>query len=637
VTIALTEEQLALQEAIRAAAASGLDWNGLEKLGLFEITRDGGTLADVAAALEQVADALVPGPILPTLIGRLVADGDTFGIGFEPDGRLVLGAGEATHLLLTDGRRWHVADAAEAEIEPLEPLDMSRAVGAVRLSNVDTAPIEADVENLAATLFAAEAAGVAGWCERTATAYAKVREQFGRPIGSFQAIKHMCAAMRCRYDRAAAVAWDAARAYDEAPAEHPLAAAVAAAIALDAAVENAKDCIQVLGGIGFTWEHPAHRYLRRALSLRQLLGGSAKWRVRAASLAMNGARRDLGVEVEADPATRAAVTRIAALPVAAQRVALADAGFLGWDKGVREQLAIDEELARAGVEKPNLVIGGWAAPTIERFGTAAQRERFVAPTLRGEITWCQLFSEPGAGSDLAALRTRASRMDGGWRLTGQKVWTSLARQADWAICLARTDFDAPKHQGITYFLVRMDSPGIDIRPLRELTGESVFNEVFLDEVFVPDDCVVGEPGEGWKLARGTLANERVAMGRGSSLGDDVERLVASATEPTELLGALVAEGLAVSLLDLRATLRQLAGGEPGAESAVRKLVGVQHRQAVAEAALLLCGSRGAVVAEDTREAIHQFLLSRCLSIAGGTTQILLSLVGERVLGLPREP
>jgi alkylation response protein AidB-like acyl-CoA dehydrogenase len=259
------------------------------------------------------------------------------------------------------------------------------------------------------------------------------------------------------------------------------------------------------------------------------------------------------------------------------------------------------------------------------------------PTLRGEITWCQLFSEPEAGSDLAALRTRASRVDGGWRLTGQKVWTSLARQADWAICLARTDFDVPKHKGITYFLVKMDSPGVDIRPLREMTGESVFNEVFLEDVFVPDDCVVGAPGEGWKLARGTLANERVAMGRGSSLGEDVERLVAGATEPTELLGSLVAEGLAVSLLDLRATLRQLAGGDPGAESAVRKLVGVQHRQAVAEAALLWCGSRGAVVDEGTREAIHQFLLSRCLSIAGGTTQILLSLVGERVLGLPREP
>src|SRR5262249_21924998 len=148
---------------------------------------------------------------------------------------------------------------------------------------------------------------------------------------------------------------------------------------------------------------------------------------------------------------------------------------------VRQQLAIDQELAAHGVAKPDLVIGAWAAPTIQRFGSDAQRERFVLPTLRGEITWCQLFSEPEAGSDLASLRTRASQVDGGWRLTGQKVWTSLAHRADWAICLARTDFEAPKHKGITYFLVKMDSAGIDIRPLREITGDAVFNEVFLDD------------------------------------------------------------------------------------------------------------------------------------------------------------
>jgi alkylation response protein AidB-like acyl-CoA dehydrogenase len=182
----------------------------------------------------------------------------------------------------------------------------------------------------------------------------------------------------------------------------------------------------------------------------------------------------------------------------------------------------------------------------------------------------------------------------------------------------------------------MGSPGIEIRPLREITGKAVFNEVFLDGVFVPDDCVVGALGDGWRLARSTLASERVAMGRGSSLGEAVEELLREAQEPSELLGALVADGLAVSLLDLRATMRQLAGQDAGADSAVRKLVGVHQRQAVAEAALLLCGPAAAAVTEHTAEPIYQFLLTRCLTIAGGTTQILLSLVGERVLGLPRE-
>ncbi len=637
-------------------------WPDLAAFGLFGMAVPealggaGGTAEDLAAALEQVTESLAGGPLLTTLIAGLVAPSAemaagkvTVGLGLEPgslvlgDGvasghtRLVLGAGEASRLLLpaTDGR-WFLVEAEAAEITPSEALDPSRGIGEVSLSNVEAVPVAGAVRDIAATLFSVEAAGVAGWCERTATDYAKVREQFGRPIGAFQAVKHLCAQMRCRYERAAAVAWDAARALDQAPQEHSLAAAVAAAVALDAAVENAKDCIQVLGGIGFTWEHPAHRYLRRAVTLRQLLGGSAGWRVRAAELALAGQRRHLSVDLGDTSAIRAVVQGIAALAPEQQRQALADAGYLTPLRDAQEQLAVDEELARAGVAKPDLVIGGWAVPTIMQHGTQAQRERFTGPTLRGEITWCQLFSEPEAGSDLASLRTRAQKVPGGWKLTGQKVWTSLAQQAQWAICLARTDTTVAKHKGITYFLVQMSSPGLDIRPLREITGKAVFNEVFLDEVFVPDDCVVGEPGDGWRLARSTLASERVAMGRGSSLGEAVEALVREASEPSELLGSLVAEGLAVSLLDLRATMRQLAGQDAGADAAVRKLVGVAHRQAVAEAALLLCGAQAATVTEHTADPIYQFLLTRCLSIAGGTTQILLSLVGERVLGLPRE-
>jgi hypothetical protein len=357
---------------------------------------------------------------------------------------------------------------------------------------------------------------------------------------------------------------------------------------------------------------------------------------------------------------------VAALPEAQRRAALADAGYIapqwpapyGLSAPPAAQVVIDTELAQAGITRPDLSIGGWAGAAVVSHGSPAQRDRFARPTLRGEITWCQLFSEPDAGSDLASVRTRAVRAvkgdseggmgrlagGGGWRLTGQKVWTSLARDADWAICLARTDPAAPKHRGLTYFLVDMHSPGIEIRPLREITGRAFFNEVFLDEVFVPDDCVVGECGDGWRIARSTLASERVAMGRGSALGDEVETLIAAvsagghAAGPAvaEQVGAVVAGGLAGSLMDLRAALAELAGAGDTHQAAVRKLVGVAHRQSVAETALVLCGPDGAASDGAAGDAVYAFLLSRCLSIAGGTSQILLSVVAERALGLPRD-
>ncbi|WP_374612974.1 acyl-CoA dehydrogenase family protein, partial [Gordonia sp. (in: high G+C Gram-positive bacteria)] len=302
------------------------------------------------------------------------------------------------------------------------------------------------------------------------------------------------------------------------------------------------------------------------------------------------------------------------------------------------QLLIDTELESAGIERPDLVIGAWAIPTILEHGTDAQRERFVAPTLAGDIVWCQLFSEPEAGSDLAALRTRAERVDGGWRLDGQKIWTSQAHNAQWAICLARTDPEAPKNKGITYFLVDMGSSGIDIRPLRELSGRANFNEVFLDGVVVPDDCVVGEINGGWRLARTTLANERVAMG-GTGLGKEMESLLSQVrsmdreltAEELASLGTQLADAHVGRVLDARAATRQLAGLDPGALSSVRKLIGVEHRQSVPDLALRLLGVAG-LAATEASDAVLQ---NRCLSIAGGTTQILRTAAAERILGLPR--
>jgi alkylation response protein AidB-like acyl-CoA dehydrogenase len=486
-------------------AAAGADWAGLAELGIFaigipeEIGGAGGTTADVAVVVEQLAAVLAPGPVLPTLLAGLVltrstrtagdgltalltalaAGAATAGVALTADGvvgtvtaegtmrvsgtaSLVLGAGDATHLLLGaatgSGRTWFVLDAGQpgVRLTPRSPVDFSRALADVGLDDVS---VPAGmvlggagprlIPDLAATLAAAEASGVATWCSQTATEYAQTRRQFGRPIGSFQAIKHLCAQMLCRAELATAAAWDAACAADQGADELSLAAAAAAAVALDAAVDNAKDCIQVLGGIGFTWEHDAHLYLRRALSLRSLLGGSAAWRSRTAGLALAGARRqrfargipgdnesagadqasgagqafgdeEIAGAEQIRAAARVVASAVSATPPDHWRDGLAELGYAapawpppyGLSAGPAAQMIIDDELAKAGIERPDLGIGGWAIPAILSHGNAAQLDRFAGPTLRGEITWCQLFSEPEAGSDLASLRTRAVKVKG---------------------------------------------------------------------------------------------------------------------------------------------------------------------------------------------------------------------------------
>ena len=250
--------------------------------------------------------------------------------------------------------------------------------------------------------------------------------------------------------------------------------------------------------------------------------------------------------------------------------------------------------------------------------------------------WCQLFSEPGAGSDLAALRTKAVRTEGGWRLTGQKVWTSNAHRARLGVCLARTNPDAPKHKGITYFLVDMKSPGIAIRPLREITGEALFNEVFLDDVFVPDELVVGQVDGGWRAGAHHAGQRARRDGDGAELGKGMEELLARSTSgrtrrrragPARRADRAAQVG---SLLDQRIAQLAVGGHDPGAQSSVRKLIGVRYRQALAET------DHGAVRAAraSSSQTVHDFLNTRCLTIAGGTEQILLTLAGERLLGLP---
>ncbi|MEV7054392.1 acyl-CoA dehydrogenase [Streptomyces microflavus] len=664
----------------------------------------GGGLLDLAVVLEEAAHASLPGPCLATaLVGEVVrravgpgtgdlirglASGDrTAALALTPgtltatpapgghrlDGTAppVLSAEAADLLLLPavtpDGERWFLVDAgAEGlTVRPHRSVDPTRPTAEVRAEAVhvpeqrvlplDPALDPALVRDLAAVLLAADACGTAARSLDTAVAHAAVREQFGRPIGAFQAVKHLCADMLVRLEQARALTWDAARAADETPEVRGLTAALAAATAPEAAYSCAKDAIQILGGIGFTWEHDAHLQLRRAVLARQLLGTADTHRLRAARLAEAGARRELSLELPAEAARHRAEARphlAAARGLAPReaRRALAATGYAaphlpapyGLGAGPVQQLAIQQESSEHGIRLSDLSIATWVVPSIIAYGTEAQRERYLPATLRGDLQWCQLFSEPDAGSDLAALRTRAVRTDEGWRITGQKVWTSAARTADHGILLARTDPDAPKHRGLTYFLVDMKrARGIDIRPLKEITGEALFNEVYFDDVLLPADAVVGEVGGGWRVARNTLGNERVHMADQMTFDSGLEALIARSAGLDDTtrarIGALAAEAHALACIGLRTTLQQVSGLEPGAGASVRKLVQTVHQQKVAELTLELLGPDGAVDEPAAGErALHGFLMSRCLTIAGGTTQIQLNVVAERILGLPRD-
>jgi alkylation response protein AidB-like acyl-CoA dehydrogenase len=679
-----------VREALEAKTqARPVFWDALAEPGWIGLHVDeahggsGAGLVEQAVVIEELGRACAPGSYVPTAIvaALLQADGGVqecdallpriasgeLTAAVALDGATLATGGAAADLVVcaVDGA-WYALDAATANAHEVKSIDLTR-----RLARIDPVAVperklanltDERVRLLAATLFAAEAVGLAQWCVDTAAEYAKVRVQFGRPIGQFQGVKHRCAEMLARVELARAAVWDAASAADDLmDAGAPLAIAAAAALAFDAAFVNAKDCVQTLGGIGFTWEHDAHIYLRRAMTLQQLTGTPDDWRIRAAQAAMHGARRRLNVDVSGSPEVdefraelRALLAETKELSPNEQRNRLAEAGYVtpGWpapwgrDAKAIELLVIEEEFRAAKVVRPNIGVGGWALPNLIVHGTEAQRARWILPTLRGEIGWCQLFSEPGAGSDLASLSTRATRVEGGWLLNGQKVWTSMAKEADWGICLARTNPEAAKHDGISCFMVDMKTPGIDIRPLRELTGQAMFNEVFFDDVFVPEDCLVGREHDGWRAARTTLANERVYMGSSNTIGGGVvgvlKAIEAQGRAHDRLAlneaGGLVATGHALSALGFRLTLAALAGADPsGSEAAVRKLLGVQHDQHVQEVGMLVTGVEAAAAEGDASAWSASFLFNRCLTIAGGTSDVQRNVIAERLLGLPRDP
>lgn len=568
---------------------------------------------------------------------------------------------------------WVVLRNDQLEIEAVKSLDPLRPIAHVRANAVDVSD-DALLSNLTmttahalmSTLLSAEAVGVARWATDTASAYAKIREQFGRPIGQFQAIKHKCAEMIADTERATAAVWDAARALDDAgesSSDVEFAAAVAATLAPATAQRCTQDCIQVHGGIGFTWEHDTNVYYRRALMLAACFGRGSEYPQRVVDTATTAGMRP--VDIDLDPSTeklraqiRAEVAALKAMPREPRTVAIAEGGWVlpylpkPWGRAASpvEQIIIAQEFTAGRVKRPQIAIATWIVPSIVAFGTDNQKQRLLPPTFRGDIFWCQLFSEPGAGSDLASLATKATRVDGGWRITGQKIWTTGAQYSQWGALLARTDPSAPKHNGITYFLLDMKSEGVQVKPLRELTGKEFFNTVYLDDVFVPDELVLGEVNRGWEVSRNTLTAERVSIGGSDStflptLGEFVDFVRDYRFEgqfdqvARHRAGQLIAEGQATKLLNLRSTLLTLAGGDPMAPAAISKLLSMRTGQGYAEFAVSSFGT-DAVIGDTERlpgKWGEYLLASRATTIYGGTSEVQLNIIAERLLGLPRDP
>jgi len=675
-------------------------WEEMAKLGWLGIHLPeahggaGAGLLELVVVLDELGRQVAPGPFLPTVLVSAtiaqcgsaeqqarwlpgLADGSVtgaLGLGrssltlsggtLSGEGGVVLGGAAADLVAVRVGDDVVVVDrgAPGLELSTHPDLDPTRRSATLRADGVSVpagsvlAGAGTRALALARTLAAAEAVGIMSACTDMATAYAKERQQFGRTIGTFQAIKHHCADMLVAAELATAAVYDAARASEDDGEQFALTAAMAATLAFAPAVHNAQMNIQVHGGIGFTWEHDAHLFLRRALVSNAAVGSPAD-ADDVTVLSARGVTREVTIELppEAD-AIRAEVRReaqrLASLSGAEQRKALIESGLMvphwprpwGRQAGAVEQLVIDEELKAAGVKVPPLGITGWNILTVNQYATPDQVERWVMKTLMGEYVWCQLFSEPDAGSDAAGINTRGTRVDGGWKVNGQKVWTSGAQYCHLGLATVRTDPDAPKHAGITTMVIDMHAPGVEVRPLRQITGNSDFNEVFFNDVFVPDDDVVGVVDDGWTVARSTLGNERVSIGGGSGgifpsmdIFDLLERHGAQVPGATTRVGALLTKDHALKVLNLRRAQRAVAGAGPGPEGNVTKLVLAEHGHDRAALQGDLVGADLTFLDGDGAFAGFSLLATRAMSIAGGTSEITRNQIAERILGLPRDP
>jgi alkylation response protein AidB-like acyl-CoA dehydrogenase len=712
-SLAITDEHRALADTAadflarhdaRAAARALLEapeetlpawWDDLVALGWLGLhvpEEHGGSgfgIEELVVVVEQMGRALAPGPFVPTVVASAVlaavggdaakahlpalADGSRAGavaLGGEvtvdggtasgPAG-VVLGGGLADVLLVPAGDDVALVERGEGVTVEVAPnLDPTRRSARVTLDGAPATVLPGArrlLVDLARVVLAAEAVGLARACTDAAAAYAKERVQFGRPIGTFQAVKHHCANMAVATELATSAVWDAARAAAAGGDQLTYAAAVAATLAGPAADLCANLNTQVHGGIAITWEHDAHLFMRRATTLLGLLEPDRAAR-ELTDLTRRGVTRERSVELPPEAEAfraevRAFAERVKDLPPDEQRRELIDSGYAvphwpkpwGREAGAVEQLVIEQELAAAGITRPSYGITGWVILTLVQHANEDQIARWVRPALEQEVIWCQLFSEPDAGSDAAGVKTRATRVEGGWLVNGQKVWTSGAHVAGMGFATVRTNPDAPKHEGITTMVIDMHAEGVEVRPLRMSNGGAEFNEVFFNDVFVPDDDVVGPVDGGWTVARATLGNESISIGGGEGgmslpgsalippFDANPDRLAGGAGR----IGRYIATHQAMDLLNLRRAHRAVAGGEPGPEGAITKLVLSELGH---EAAAILTELTGPDVAfMDGAGALtgNLVLMHRAMSIAGGTSEIKRNQIGERILGLPRDP
>jgi alkylation response protein AidB-like acyl-CoA dehydrogenase len=714
-SIAITEEHRALAQTVaglltkhqsRAAARSLLEaqadgqpafWaelSGLGLLGLHIPEEHGGSgfgLAETLVVAEQMGRYLAPGPFVPTVVTSAVlaaagsgelqkrllpglADGSVIGaaaLGGEvrrTDGAATGNAGVvisghlADVLLIPAGDDVLVIEtsASGVQVEVPANLDQSRRAARVWLDGAPATVLPGArglLTDVARTVLAAEAAGVASETTEQAAEYAKIRQQFGRPIGTFQAVKHHCANMLVAAELATAAVWDAGRAGIGGGDQLSYTAAIAATLAVPAAVSNASLNIQVHGGIGFTWEHDAHLYLRRAVAIAAVVD-TEQAAIEVTDLVRRGVRRPAAIDLPAaaEPiraAIQPEVVRLRDLTGEVRKQALIETGYVmphwpkpwGRDASAIEQLVIEQEFAAAGIKRPSYGITSWIILTLIQHGRPDQVARWVRPALNQDVIWCQLFSEPGAGSDAAGIRTRATRTEGGWLINGQKVWTSGAHEASFGLATVRTNPNAPKHEGITTMVIDMHAPGVTVRPLKMVTGNSDFNEVFFDDVFVPDADVVGPVDGGWTVARATLGNESVSIGGGDGgmvmpgeafiapLDAHPERLAGGAGR----VGRQISRTHAMGVLNQRSAYRAVAGGGPGPEGNIAKLLLSEIGHETAAIMAELAGPDAAFLAGAGMMAATLVLANRAMSIAGGTSEIKRNQIAERMLGLPRDP